>query len=154
MYVDKNGEPILLDEIGKSVYMNKDGKYLEVPNAKITRNTSGMSLQVENNLTAIALQFVKDGLNRKRFDANRFFNPVEGKQGKGLLADELLMQAFRGIPQSNRQLARDLFAVYKQSGFDAMLKVMPKGVGFNPAKNLGRSFLSVYDQWNDIKSRK
>jgi len=150
MYVDKNGEPILLDEIGKSVYMNKDGKYLEVPNAKITRNTSGMSLQVENNLTAIALQFVKDGINKKGFDANRFFNPVEGKQGKGLLADEVLMQAFRGIPQSNRQLARDLFAIYKKSGFDAMLKAMPKEVGFSPAKNLGRSFLSIYDQWNDV----
>ena len=149
MYVDKNGEPIAFADKGRFVYMNKDTKYLEVPNAKITKHTSGMSLQVENNLTSIALQFVKDGLNRKGFDANTFFNPVKDKLGKGLLAEELLMQSFRGIPQSNRQMARDLFAVYKKSGFDAMVKAMPEGVSFNPAKNLGRSFLSMYDQWND-----
>ena len=35
MYVDKNGEPIAFADKGRFVYMNKDNKYLEVPNAKI-----------------------------------------------------------------------------------------------------------------------
>ena len=150
MYVDKNGEPIVFADKGRFVYMNKDGKFLEVPNAKITKHTSGMTLQVENNLTSIAFQFVKEGMNKKNFDPTSFFNPTKDKPGKGILADEILMQAFRGIPQSNRQQARELFAIYKKSGFDAMLKAMPAGVTFNPAKNLGRSFLSIYDQWNDV----
>ena len=151
-YIDDNGEPLMIAARGEFVVMNSDMETQVVKDAKNTINTSGMSLLQETNLTRIAVQKFKDSKNSKNFDTNKFFNPIIPGKDKGLLAEKLLSHAFTGIDDNNLSVGRELFDIYKTSGFKKMLEQMPEGVSFNPAKRVGQAFLTIYDQWEDVVS--
>ena len=151
-YIDDNGEPLIIAARGEFVVMNSDMETQVVKGATNPINTSGMSLLQETNLTRIAVQKFKDSKNSKNFDTNKFFNPSNPGKDKGLLAEKLLSHAFTGIDDNNLSIGRELFDIYKSSGFKKMLEQMPEGVAFNPAKRVGQAFLTIYDQWEDVVS--
>ena len=151
-YIDDNGEPLMIAARGEFVVMNSDMETQVVKGATNPINTSGMSLLQETNLLRISLQKFKDSKNSKNFDTNKFFNPSNPGKDKGLLAEKLLSHAFTGIDDNNLSVGRELFDIYKTSGFKKMLEQMPEGVAFNPAKRVGQAFLTIYDQWEDVVS--
>jgi hypothetical protein len=151
-YIDDNGEPLMIAARGEFVVMNSSMESEVVKDATNPINTSGMSLLQETNLLRIALQKFKDSKNSKNFDTNKFFNPSNPGKDKGLLAEKLLSHAFIGIDDNNLSIGRELFDIYKTSGFTKMLEQMPEGVAFNPAKRVGQAFLTIYDQWEDVVS--
>ena len=151
-YVDKNGEPLMIAARGEFVVMNSDMETEVIKDAKNTINTSGMSLLQETNLSRIAVQIFKNNKDNADFNVSTFFNPSNPGKDKGQLAEKILIEAFEGIDNSNSYLAKELFDVYKTSGFKNMLNSMPEGVSFNPAKRVGQSFLMIYDQWEDVVS--
>ena len=151
-YIDENGEPLMIAARGEFVVMNSNMESEVVKDATNPINTSGMSLLQETNLLRISIQKFKDSKNSKNFDTNKFFNPSNPGKDKGLLAEKLLSHAFTGIDDNNLSVGRELFDIYKTSGFKKMLEQMPEGVAFNPAKRVGQAFLTIYDQWEDVVS--
>ena len=151
-YLDENGEPLMIAARGEFVVMNSKMETQTVEGATNTINSSGLSLLQETNLTRIAVQVFKNNKNNKDFNVNSFFNPITPGEDKGQLAEKILIEAFEGLNNSNAYLAKELFNVYKTSGFKNMLNAMPEGITFNPAKRVGQSFLMMYDQWEDVVS--
>ena len=144
-YIDDNGEPLIIAARGEFVVMNSDMETQVVKGATNPINTSGMSLLQETNLTRIAVQKFKDSKNSKNFDTNKFFNPSNPGKDKGLLAEKLLSHAFTGIDDNNLSIGRELFDIYKSSGFKKMLEQSK----FRNANyiNLMAGVVSIHTAW-------
>tara|TARA_R100001594_G_scaffold61987_2_gene96265 strand:- start:5093 stop:11518 length:6426 start_codon:yes stop_codon:yes gene_type:complete len=149
LYLDKNGEPKLISGFGKYYFRSFKGTDINLELKQ--REDTGLTYDQEIAFADTAISFIIDRMekNPEYFQDTKkvkgYFNKTEESE-KGLLAEDLLLEAFEGI--EDPAIAKQLFNIYKSTRSISQLKnALPEGVNFKPA---GKIFLVMYDKWNDV----